>query len=352
MRVIIYGVSQSILTQAVAEGIASLGHQVDHRSHSGYRENNREPCDAIVLFGLHGGGGLALREYKEIKIPTLIIDYGYIRRGTQMNNNYIDKSKYYSISLNGLNGNSDSFPGPMGSDRWNSLGVPLVPWRSDGKYILVCGQKTNDVSIGNLNPIIWAKNTIVQIQEITNRPILFRPHPEDPAQKRPIGVPHLEGGEFVDNLKDIYAVVAYNSNALVEATVAGVPTFALGKGSMVAGLTNTNLAFLDRPKTFDREQWAYNLAWRQYTIDEFRSGLFWQYFLGEIDEDMPAVERKTQSVDSLAENPLAPIECPSVEPQLDFSTSEEDVVNPPEEISEKPRRISHRMRRKEKENNS
>lgn len=276
MRVIVYGIHQGDLVQAVKEGCEKFGCQVLLRAQSAYRENNYEECDIGVCFGLHAPGPLLQREFREHGTPLLIIDYGYVKRGTLMYSK-VDEGKYYSLSLNGLNGRSDRLPTPMSPDRWKSLKVPLQPWRTDGKYILVCGQKANDVAIGNLNPIHWAKSTIATIQSLTSRAVMFRPHPEDPTQKRPIGVPHAEHKIFVEALEEAYCVVAYNSNSLVEATVAGVPTFTLGEGSMVQGVTNTNLAMIDTPDLPDREQWAADLAWRQYTIGEIRNGLMWEY---------------------------------------------------------------------------
>jgi hypothetical protein len=258
------------------EGCEKFGCRVILRAQAAYRENNYEECDIGVCFGLHPPGHILQREFREHGTPLLIIDYGYLKRGTLMYSK-VDEGRYYSLSLNGLNGRSDRLPSPMPPARWNSLKVPLQPWRTDGKYILVCGQKANDVAIGNLNPIHWAKSTIDKIQSLTSRPVMFRPHPEDPTQKRPIGVPHAEHKTFNEALQEAYCVVAYNSNSLVEATVAGVPTFTLGEGSMVQGVTNTNLALIDNPNLPDREQWAYDLAWRQYTIGEIRDGLLWEY---------------------------------------------------------------------------
>jgi hypothetical protein len=286
LNVLLYGTYQAVLMTAMAEGIQHLGHRVSLRNQMVYRVDDCEKADVVVLMGLHGGGLQALADYRQRGMPVLIVDYGYVKRGTQMGGHNISLDKYYSMSLNGLNGRSDPLPSPMSSTRWDSFGVELAEWRTDGKYILVCGQKENDAAIGDLNPRLWAARTIEHIQQITRRPVVFRPHPESPSQRRPIGVPHSTCDTFAEALRDAYAVVAYNSNALVEATIAGVPTFALGNGSMMQKCTNTDLRDLDDPQTFSREQWAYDLAWRQYTVEEFKAGLPWQY----------AIERSVEAV--------------------------------------------------------
>lgn len=303
MRVYIFGIHQGALVQAMQEGIEKHGHQVILRAQAGYRDNNYEPCDIAVVFGLHRPGDLILEEHRAHGTPVLVIDYGYVKRGTLMYSK-VDERFYYSASLNGLNGRSDPFPSPMSGERWNQLETPLQPWRTDGKYILACGQKQNDVSIGNLNPTFWAKQIIAQLQTLTNRPIVFRPHPEERSQHRPIGIPHDEHKTLAEALVNSFAVVSYNSNSLVEATIAGVPTFTLGKGSMVEGVTNTDLTCIDNPQTFDREQWAYDLAWRQFRIDEIRSGLLWEY---AVEKTIPPREAKPAidfHIEQKEENPI------------------------------------------------
>jgi hypothetical protein len=289
MHVLLYGTYNATLSTAVAEGIHSLGHKVTFRNQNVYRAGEVEPGDVAVIMGLHGGGWYILQDQRKRGAPVLVIDYGYVKRGTAMGGSNISLDRYYSISLNGLNGRSDPLPSPMPSDRWDSLGLPLQPWRGQEKFVLVCGQKTNDAAIGDLNPRLWAAQTIEQVQMYTRKTVMFRPHPEDPSQRRPIGVPHSTHETFIEALADVHAVVAYNSNALVEATIAGVPTFALGEGSMVQGVTNTELRDLDKPLAFAREQWAYDLAWRQYTVEEFRSGLPWLY----------AIDRNVETVSEM-----------------------------------------------------
>ena len=159
----------------------------------------------------------------------------------------------------------------------------------------MCGQKPADVAVGALNTQLWAKQTIARLQEFTNRAIIYRPHPEDPLGHRQIGIPHDDTRRSIaESLTDAFAVVAYNSNALTDATIAGVPTFALGPGSMVHKITNTDLTLIDNPRTFDREQWAYDLAWRQFTMQEMRSGLLWEY----------AIEKRIPVADTIAKESI------------------------------------------------
>lgn len=280
MKVLLFGTHNAPLLKAMAEGIESLGHSVQYRNGQVYREGDYEACDAAAVFSLHGPGQALLRDYKQHGTPVVVVDYGFICRGTPADGRNQPGKFYFSLARNGLNGLSDPLSSPMPADRWQALGIELKPWKTDGKYILVCGQKTADIAIGNILPRVWALNTIRQIQEITKRPVVFRPHPMDPSQKRQIGVPHDEHHTLVEALRDAYCCVAYNSNSLVESIIAGVPAFALGPGSMVETVASRDLNQLHDPIRPDRAQWAADIAYRQYTINEMKEGVGWDYILG------------------------------------------------------------------------
>ena len=303
MKVLLYGTNNAPLLNAMAEGITALGHTVQHRNGQVYREGEEnEPCDAGALFSLHGTGAGVLRDFKKNGIPLVVVDYGYVRRGTPHEGRSHPGKYYFSVGLNGLNGHADFKNHLMPGDRWEALGVPLKPWKTDGKYIILCGQKTHDAAIGNIVPRVWAQQVIKQIQEITNRPVIFRPHPMDPSQKRQIGVPHDEHHSLEEALRDAYCVVSYNSNSLVESIVNGVPAFALGPGSMVEGVCNKDLSQIENPQRLDRQQWAYNLSYTQWSIDEMRQGLPWAHLF--------------EGTPSVSEPALEPITVKQVEPEL------------------------------------
>ena len=117
MRVMLYGIHQAELVTALKEGIEHKGHRVILRAQSAYRERNYEECDVGIIFGLHPPAQIIQQEFKEHNTPLLIVDYGYVKRGTLMYSK-IDEVRYYSVSLNKLNGHSDPLPSPMPPDRW------------------------------------------------------------------------------------------------------------------------------------------------------------------------------------------------------------------------------------------
>jgi hypothetical protein len=76
-------------------------------------------------------------------------------------------------------------------------------------------------------------------------------------------------GPLQDALARAAVVVTWNSNTGVDALLAGKPVVALGEGAMAAPLAARELGGRCDP---DREAWAHALAWKQWTLDEIRSG--------------------------------------------------------------------------------
>jgi len=63
---------------------------------------------------------------------------------------------------------------------------------------------------------------------------------------------------------------------LVESVIEGVPVFACDKGAMSLDVSN-DIIDLENPKLYNREQWAYNLAYTQWTREEMVEGLPWKH---------------------------------------------------------------------------
>jgi hypothetical protein len=82
-----------------------------------------------------------------------------------------------------------------------------------------------------------------------------------------LGADTIKGG-LSDALAGAELVVTYNSNTAVDALLAGKLIHAEDEGSMAWGWK-------------DRAEWAARLAWRQFSMDEIRSGFAWGVANGE-----------------------------------------------------------------------
>ncbi len=242
-------------------------------------------CDVIVTFGSPKESTTRGRQIQQlIQIHKKQTQYGLhliIEKG------YIHRNRYYMIGWNGLNGRANFCNNNSQQDRWKHLDINIKPWRKDGKHILVCGQAPLDASIQDINFKEWCYETIEQIYTLTQRTIIYRPHPityAQPNQKQLKNkFPYLNivsnpyDIKLKENLKNCWCVVTINSNSGVEAIIQGIPVISQDIGSMVYNITDHELNCIEDPKIVDRTQWCNDIAYTQWTIEEMRKGLPWQH---------------------------------------------------------------------------
>tara|TARA_B100001939_G_scaffold148548_1_gene128550 strand:- start:459 stop:1280 length:822 start_codon:yes stop_codon:yes gene_type:complete len=229
-----------------------------------------EECDVSVNWGIYKMR-LPYTETRQVihdkqqanNKKSIIIESGYLKR-----------DKYYAVGYNGLNGRADFKNKNCSSDRWNKLGIDIKDYRSNGEHILLCGQVPWDAAVQHIDYNNWCLNIIDEIKSVTDRPIIFRPHPKVPVGNVFTNVKMSNNTRLIDDLKNCWAVVALNSNALVESVIEGVPVFACDKGAMSLDVSN-NIIDLESPVLYNREQWAYNIAYSQWTLNEMYEGDAW-----------------------------------------------------------------------------
>lgn len=90
----------------------------------------------------------------------------------------------------------------------------------------------------------------------------------------------LEGGSGLQrDFDNAYCVVGFNSNALTESVMEGIPTFSMCASSMAWQCSNTDLSQIETPKFFDRQQWLNNLGYCQWREDEIARGDPWFHLI-------------------------------------------------------------------------
>lgn len=301
MRVLCYAAHEFWPMACLAEGIQSLGHRVILRGISGYGPGNYEAADAVVVFGMQPPSPLILKDQRDHQTPVLVMDMGYVHRGDVPKARAYPHRTYWSLGLNGLNGRAHRRT-KMPGDRWEALQTPLAPWRETGKHILICGQVPGDAATGpTFDSRDWAVDVARILRRYTDRPLYYRPHPQDQRQRAPKGL-SIRPLSLQEDLRDCWAVVAYNSTVLVDATIAGIPTFTCGLGHMVDTVTNVDLAKIESPACPDRQQWAHDLAYRQWTLPECQAGLPWQYWFDTSIKEVDNVATEAPLQDSAVPN--------------------------------------------------
>jgi hypothetical protein len=173
--------------------------------------------------------------------------------------------------------------------RWQQIkqdiGLELQPWRIQGNHILICLQRNGGWSMGNLDVMQWCNNTIKEISKFSNRPIVIRSHPGDKNAKNYLRINHPNvtistNTNILDDFKNAWAVVTYNSSPGVAGAIEGIPVFVTDpnpKISQAFEVANCALKDIETPVMPDRQQWLNDYAHTEWTIQEISNGLPLKY---------------------------------------------------------------------------
>jgi len=253
---------------AFANSLVGNGHDVS---------DNDTSSDVDVIWSVLWNGRMAPNQgiwenNQRNNKPTIVLEVGGIKRGTT-----------WKVGLNGIN--RDAYFGPSGNTgiRAKQLGLNLQPWRSEGSYILICGQHEKSQQWQIMpNMTAWLGNTINIIREHTDMPIYWRPHPRYPVQyveqdfKNVIRqTPTKIDATYDDydfDVRDAWATICYSSNPGPHSIIAGIPAF-VGASSLAFDVGNNNLHNIMNPHMPDRQQWLNDYAHTEYTLDEISSGI-------------------------------------------------------------------------------
>ena len=240
---------------------------------------NSNDSDVDVIWSVLFNGRMAQNQlvWKNAhgkKKPVIVLEVGGIQRGTT-----------WKVGLNGIN--RDAYFGPMAnsSSRADLLGLVLKPWRKDGEYILICGQHDKSLQWHGMPPMSnWVIDTIIKIQQYTDRPIVFRPHPRCP-------LPHIErefknvyrqqprqiSGSYDDydmDFNNVWATVSYSSNPGIHSIINGIPAF-VGTSSLAYTVGNDIdcLEDIENPHMGARQSWLNDYAHTEWTVEEISQGI-------------------------------------------------------------------------------
>jgi len=269
VKVVIYDPPGRTQAQLVERGLKAHGINPLWR-----RRHQWEPADLAVIWG-HRMPHI-IRGQKRIGQDYLVMELAY----------FGDRRRVFvSLGFNGLNGHAEFLAKGMPGDRWAKHGVPVSPWKEGGDYILVMGQVTGDASLATCPDYPGWLREACEKAKAYGLPVRYRPHPlQRSAEQHPAEV---LGGSLEEALAGAAAVIAWNSNSLVDAVLAGVPVIAGDRGSMAWPVAAHEIgADLIRP---DRTQWLHDLAYCQWTHAEIASGEAWAHIRTRYaDREWPA----------------------------------------------------------------
>lgn len=196
-------------------------------------------------------------------------------------------SVFLRYSLDGVYYNTDEYANQNSTDtKWNQirsrLNLTLQPWRGNGQHILVCGQRDGGWAMKGIDMPAWTVETVKQIRQHTDRPIVVRPHPKNPINANLFGnfanVRLSTNVSLQQDLTNAWASVFFNSSSCVASVLAGVPVFASDPDCVAWQVANYDLAQIEKPLTPAREQWLWDLSAAHWTDDESRTGAIYNKF--------------------------------------------------------------------------
>jgi hypothetical protein len=179
--------------------------------------------------------------------------------------------------------------------RWQkiskNLNLSLKNYRTTGDHILICLQRNGGWSMGSLNVQDWALQTINTLRQHTDRPIVIRAHPGDKASREYLdprspkckikfskAVRLSTNVNLVDDLRNCWAAVNYNSSPVVGAAIEGIPIFVTDPSkSQCAEIANLDLTKIENPELSDRQHWVNRLSMFHWNFDELKSGECWTH---------------------------------------------------------------------------
>ncbi len=256
---------------ALTEGARRHGDIIEARPRSAYRGAVDMQADGAIGFGVKMGRDFLTRHWKRGQ-TTLLLDKGYLRRMT-----------HWRAIVDGMNetwhGLDDVPP-----DRWDALGIELQPPQPHGteRPVIIATSSVKYHAWAKIkHPTAWAKKLIKDIHLVEpRRTVIYRPKPAW------LDAEDIKGAHFSrppQKLDDILPgaeyLITHGSTAAADAIIAGVPAICLG-GSIARPLAYHQVRRGRRvkfPSESRRRAWAVRLAYCQWTLDEFESGLAWKH---------------------------------------------------------------------------
>lgn len=263
-----------LVSQAIARGLHAVGHPFEMRNSRQY--NGRPDCDVVLFYGLAEGLRRIFDDYRASRRKALYVDLGYWgrRKRTRWDG-------YHKVVLNDRHPTRYFHEARHDASRFNTLGIQIAPWQMDGRHIIVAGMSAKAAAAEGLQAEAWERAAIGRLRKLTRRPIIYRPKPNWPGA-RPIDGSTMDCETPLEiALRNCHAVVARHSNVTVDALMAGVPVFC--EHGVASIFSSGKLDNIETPKRAKgREQWAWNLAWTQWTMDEMSDGSMWRYLVDEV----------------------------------------------------------------------
>jgi hypothetical protein len=262
-----------LIAQALMRGADRAGLAASSISSATYRQPD---ADIAIFYGLSDGLSRVFTDYRARGKTVLFVDLGYWMRRKRTR-----WDGYHKVCINSRHPTAYFQDKPRDRSRFASLDIPgPQPWRAKGRHIIVAGMSAKASAAEHMSPESWERAAVVKLRRLTSRPIIYRPKPNWLGARRIPGTMMDALTPLDQALRGCHAVVTHHSNVAVDALMAGVPCFTEGGAASV--LSGRDLSQIETPPMPDgREQWARDLAFVQWNMNEMADGTMWRHFRDE-----------------------------------------------------------------------
>lgn len=262
---------ERILADAFRDGVRAHGDEIELRALQPTVEVAN--CDVAVMVGVKSRE--LFRAHWQAGAHTIMIDKGYIRHSAK---GPVKIWEYWRCAVDAHHPTATLMKTARPFDRLEQLHIPLKPWRKTGSHIVMAGSSAKYHEFyGMKEPTNYAIKLTRHLKSITGRTIVYRPKPSWHEAVPVEGTVFSQGGQIEDVLKDAWALVTHGSNACWEAVVQGIPCIVLGD-AVAKPISSQAVEEIENPLMVTpsvRAQWMANLAYCQWTQQEFASGEAW-----------------------------------------------------------------------------
>ena len=249
---------------AALDCLQAAGHQT---------QENSWDSDAVIIWSVLWSGRMApnqavYRHYRAQNKPVIIVEVGALYRGNTW------KIAVNNVTAEGYYGHHDN----LDWDRPQKLDISLAMQLKTEPQITVALQHTKSLQTEAIADMTqWVHDTVIQLRQHTDRPIVVRPHPRCNIPL-PAGVT-AEQPRRLTNTYDSYdmhyrchAVVNYNSGPGIQAAIAG--TRPIVDHTSLAHPVSVTWADIEKPYAVDRDAWLVKICHTEYTTQEIKQGLW------------------------------------------------------------------------------
>lgn len=266
-----------------------------------------EPFDVVVQlcgYSPHQSTNTPDAKFRKI-IHNLHKSGEYPWRLILIDRGYLWDDDYESISFDAIKANGKFYNENSTPDRWAKLSKTLTvkPWRKIGKHILLLGQASTGASCYKIDLLQWYRDIIYKLKKNSKRKIILRLHPGekpwlikqfiDLAKNCSIEVSlhkfnrktGFSEESLMADLTDAWAVVGYNSGALLKAIIRGIPVLFPDKSFVGYNVSNHSIKNIENPILYDRSQFFNDLAYTMWHYKDMYESKPWQHLRNFVNED-------------------------------------------------------------------